>query len=108
MKVNKFKALTNTGKLEIVDDIIDIKRGRWLCVNKISHPLEYIRCNSFDKRNVYFLSKFEKTGFHISLSFLQNQRFLFIQRDHWLQKEENIRYIINILFIILGLIKFKI
>lgn len=57
---------------------------------------------------VYYLSMFNssdgKGGFHIGLNFWQNQQFLLLQNDHWIQKEENIRYVVNILFLIGGLI----
>ena len=59
---------------------------------------------------MYFLhlfgddSKVPHQGKHISLSFIENQRFCILQGTHWLQKEENIRYLVNLTYLTLGLI----
>jgi hypothetical protein len=94
---------------------IQIKRGRYI-YNKTSHPL-YIKNEAlfykvysleFKNQNVYWFPIFgvddRNSGFHISLNFWENQKFLFLQRKHWLQKEENLRYIVNILFLVGGFI----
>lgn len=99
------------------DVVVEIKRGRWRFVYNGSErdiksslgdyvfKMEYEKLNMFEKRHVYKLFFWEKKEFEvISLNFWQNQKFLWIQNDHWLQKEENIRYAINISFLIGGLI----
>ncbi|MGO4905805.1 hypothetical protein [Flavobacterium sp. W20_MBD1_R3] len=105
----------NTGKFKgyLRNQYIDIKKGRYL-KDDISHPLysekefyfKRIYCLEFENKKVYFLNTFGKTdsqkGFHIALSEWQNQRFLWLQNRHWIQKEENIRYIVNLLFLVLG------
>lgn len=55
---------------------------------------------NYDEKYVYEING----TYIISLSWFDNHKFLFLQRKHWLQKEENIRYIINILLIVVGLI----
>jgi hypothetical protein len=67
----------------------------------------YTKPIAFENKNVFYLHDFgnkdeNSRGIHISLTFLEKHRFLFMQKDHWLQKEENIRYIINILFLTCG------
>ena len=43
-------------------------------------------------------------GVHIGFTYWQNQKFLWVQNSHWLQREENIRYLINILFLTIGVL----
>ncbi len=38
----------------------------------------------------------------IGMNWRQNQRFLFMQKSHWIQQESNLRYIVNIIFLIIG------
>jgi len=40
----------------------------------------------------------------IKLGWFKRIRFLLIQQSHWLQKEKNLRYVVNILFLIIGTI----
>lgn len=92
---------------------IEIKRGRYI-KDGISHPLrnseerlyKRIYCLEHEGRKVYWLSSFGETsmdhGWHVSFSKLEHHRFLWKQNDHWLQKENNIRYIINIIFLVIG------
>jgi hypothetical protein len=106
----------NSGKLRAssVDKNIEIKKGRYIC-NDISHPLfsekenyfSKVYCLEYKKRHIYFLNYFGRNeppvkGIHIGLTIWQNHKFLWLQNKHWLQKEENIRYIVNILFLIIG------
>jgi hypothetical protein len=106
----------NTGHLTnlFAGEIIEIKRGRYI-KDDISHPLftekeNYfckIHCLEYKKKHIYFLNYFGSNehpikGIHIGLTNWQNNKFLWMQNKHWLQKEENIRYIINILFLIIG------
>ncbi len=93
---------------------LKIKKYIYIYKNQI-HGLKagnekfYKRIHSleFNFYRVYYLNKFNlndgKSGFHIGLNFWQNQQFLLLQNEHWIQKEENIRYVINILFLIGGL-----
>lgn len=110
MKVNAYIVKgSNTGILIKTDELIDLKKRRWIDSKGTSHPMKFLIPIAFKNKNVYFLHLFGDDrkephhGVHISLTFLENQRFLFMQKSHWLQKEENIRYIINILFLIGGL-----
>jgi len=106
MKVNVFRGIPNSGILTETNETIDIRKGRWIS-NETSHPMEFVEKICFENKNVYYLYFFgEKSsthGVHISLNFLENQKFKWLQNIHWLQKEENIRYIINIFFLIGGL-----
>ncbi len=105
----------NSGKLKgyLKNQYAYIKSGRYIR-DDTSHPLysedevyfKRIYCLEFKGKKVYFLNRYGKIdnnlGFHIALSKWQNQRFLWLQNRHWLQKEENIRYLVNLLFLILG------
>ena len=105
----------NTGKfIGLEGRIIEIKKGRYI-LDDLSHPLmsekecyfSRIYCLEYKKRNIYFLNYFgNKTlpvrGIHIGLTKWQTHKFLYMQNKHWLQKEENIRYLVNVLFLILG------
>ncbi len=107
----------NTGHLTTLfqGETIEIKRGRYI-KEKVSHPLftdkenyfHKIHCLEYKKKHIYFLNYFGKNeppvrGIHIGLSNWQNNKFLWMQNKHWLQKEENIRYIVNIVFLIIGI-----
>lgn len=104
----------NSGKLTPVEGVyIEIKKGRYLD-GDISHPLYaenekyFIRtyCLEFSKKHIYFFNRFgnknSNNGFHVGFTSLQHHRFLFLQNNHWIQKEEYIRYAINVLFLIIG------
>lgn len=106
----------NSGKLTPVEGgYIEIKKGRYLD-GDISHPLyaeneKYFNrtfCLEYSKKHIYFFNRFgnknSNTGFHVGFSWLQHQRFLLLQNRHWLQKEENIRYVINVIFLTIGVI----
>jgi hypothetical protein len=108
METKIFKGKVNSGVLEQNKEQVILKYGRYIDKkDSLSFPLKFKRMYCFKQKYVYFIYLYgdkENTGFHISLSFWQNQRFLFLQRKHWLQKEENIRYLINILFLIVGIV----
>lgn len=104
----------NSGLINITDQSIEIKKGRFI-KGDVSHPLfdssnryfKRVYCLENSKKNIiYFFNTFGKeasnNGFHVGFTKLENQRFLFLQGIHWFQKEENIRYIINVLFLIIG------
>lgn len=84
-----------------------ILKRRLFCLidrNYIWERFYPIRVHSVNRKRVYMIKNpLKKYGHYISLTFLQHQRFLFIQRKHWLQQENNIRYIINIIFLLAGL-----
>lgn len=94
-------------------DIIQIKRGRYIH-NGVSHPLmsdnenyyQRIYALEFEKRIIYYLNTFGKKdnqhGIYIGVNWSENQKFLWLQKKHWLQREENIRYVVNVLFLLLG------
>jgi len=109
MKVKIYKP-TNKGILEMTTEVIDLKRNRWIDTSGVSHPLKYIQPISFENKNVYFLhlfgddSKAPNQGKHISLSFFENQLFHIKQGTHWIQREENIRYLVNLTYLTIGLI----
>lgn len=108
MIVKVYKSEPNTGTLSHTREIIEIRPIRWIDKHKISHPMKFEKPIAFDNKNVYFLYLFgddsnKPKGVHISLSFFENQKFTWMQKTHWRQKEENIRYIINILFLLGGI-----
>ena len=94
--------------------------------NNLSHPLfddqnkyykriyalefkdKRIYALEFKDKRIYYFNSFGKIGpnygFHVGFNFAENQKFLWLQGSHWLQKEENIRYCINIIFLIIGLV----
>lgn len=70
-------------------------------------PLEYKREYFYKVNNKYIYTVLDKsngTEFRIALNWFENQRFLFVTRKHWILKEENIRYVINIIFLIIGVV----
>jgi len=104
----------NTGKfIGPSGRIVNIKRGRYI-LDDSSHPLlsekvcyfRKIYCLEYKNRVIYSFDLYGITEgskvIHVGLTKWQNQRFLWLQNRHWLQKEENIRYIINIMFLIFG------
>jgi len=120
MKVKIFDSIPNSGIASPVlknnkFEYLDIKKGRYIH-NDCSHPLRiknnllYSRVYGLEYKNhkIYWFNIFGNIdtnhGYHIGLNWWQNQRFLFLQNSHWFQKEENIRYIINIIFLVFGLI----
>lgn len=107
--VSIYNPLRNKGELIITDEKINIYQGRWVENDGTSHPLKIKRKYCFNKKYVYYLygDKDIDRGKHISLNYLQNQKFLITMGHHWLQQEKNIRYLINIVFLILGLFSFN-
>lgn len=98
MKVDIYKVKeSNSGRIVKSNRRIDVRRGRWIDDRNISHPMNYKRIKAFDKKRVYYLSKFGSgtTGVHISLTFIKNQRFLIMQDAHWLQQTENIKWVVT-------------
>jgi hypothetical protein len=109
----------NTGRLELNElnsKSISIKRGRFeFTETNESHPLydeenkyfKRIYCLEYRKNKIYCLNLYGKkdsvNGYHIGLNYFQFNKFLWLQKQHWFQKEENIRYCINIVFLIIGL-----
>lgn len=126
MKVQCLEGIPNTGIMKpykkgsnIEFDSVLIKKGRYI-YNDTSHPLRgndefyYQRnyCLESDGKIVYWLDTFgnksNNIGLHIGFTWKQHQKFLLMQNMHWLQKEDNIRFIVNILFLIIGVyIAFK-
>lgn len=102
MKVKVYRVeKPNTGLLEQTNKEIIVRNGRWIDWNGTSHPMNYKRIRAFENRRVYYLFKFGsgKTGYHISLSYAQNQRFLFLQNDHWFQQPDNIKWVVGAILI---------
>jgi hypothetical protein len=103
----------STTTYKTASDWLVVKRGRY--VHQItSHPLMsgdelyFKRVYAFEtsKKYVYWLSMFgnkdSNSGLHIALNRWQHQRFLWMQDKNWLQKEENIRYLVNLVFLVIG------
>ena len=94
---------------------IEIKKGRYI-QNGTSHPLRsgddkfYKRMYGlqYKNRKVYWLYVFGNQssagGYHVSFNWWEHQSFLLLQGEHWFQKEENIRYIVNLIFLIIGVV----
>lgn len=115
MKIQIFECIEkNSGQLTPVDGrFIYIKKGRFVD-SDTSHPLyvenekyfKRIYCLEYFRKRIYYFNRFGnndiKTVFHVVFTWLQHQRFLFLQNRHWVQKEENIRYIVNVIFLIIG------
>lgn len=110
MKINVYVPITNSGILEKTEEQIDIRKNRWIDSGGISHPLKYLKPIAFSNSNVYFLHLFgddtkkPHSGKHISLTFFENHFFNLMQGTHWIQKEENIRYLINLTYLTIGII----
>lgn len=114
--------VTDGNKMQFINtefDWLEVKKGRYI-QNGISHPLRagdekyYKRmyCLEHDGRVVYWLDTYgshssnhrPNNGHHVSFSWREHQTFLWQQNDHWLQKEENVRYIVNLVFLIIGVV----
>ncbi len=104
----------NSGRLKSTDETIIIKKGRYI-QNSTSHPLKNCDTNYYkrvyslenkDKTIIYWFSRFgsdkPSSGEYIGFNFWENQRFLWLQNDNWIQKEENIRYMVNLIFLTIG------
>lgn len=99
----------------IKQELVEIKYGRFI-VDDVSHPLmsetekyfQRVYCLEYEKRRIYYFYTFGNKegvgGFHVGFTWWQHQQFLLLQKRHWIQKEENIRYIVNVVFLVLGLI----
>lgn len=102
MKLYTYYPIENSGKLSKTDCVIDVKRGRWV-VNETNHPMEFDRVHAFENKYVYFLHHFGINsgiivqGDHIVLNFWQNHKFLFMQRAHWIQNNNNLKWILGML-----------
>jgi hypothetical protein len=105
MKVKGYYPIANTGKFDKNKNVenIEIKKGRWIR-HGISHPLNFKKIDSFEDKYVYFFHMYGSgnTGIHIPLNWIQNQIFNIMQKNHWIQKRENIKYLIVIGTFIIG------
>ncbi len=115
MKIKCLNHIPNSGVLlEGKLEVIEIKEGRFIQGNN-SHPLVHkgekfyskVICLEYKNKKVYWLNRFGQQskyhGDYIGLNRFQNQRFLWLQNAHWLQQEVNIRYLINIGFVLVGI-----
>lgn len=108
----------NTGQLiynEKTSISLKINRGSFMDKSRTSHPLfddhnKYFKRNYYLKyknKKVYVFKKFGEldgiTNYFVGFSFWEHQMFLWLQKSHWFQKEENIRYLVNIFFLLIGL-----
>ncbi|UKN01192.1 hypothetical protein K6119_15790 [Paracrocinitomix mangrovi] len=133
MRVKALRGESNTGLLEpcsgvelkttgnvttgkrVEFDWIEIKKGRYIHQN-CSHPLRSGDENYFKRihgleyknRKIYWLYTFgsmdKPQGHHVGFSWWEHQKFLWLQEMHWLQKENNIRYMVNLIFLVLGVV----
>jgi len=99
----------NTGILSKTDELINVRRNRWIDKHGTSHPMKFEKPIAFENRNVYYLLLFggegtHQSGVHISLSLWENQRFLWLQNKHWFQQKDNVMWIVNILVAILAIL----
>lgn len=108
---------TNTGRLQAVpskteSNLIKVHKGRYI-EKDISHPLydenikyfKRVYCLEYESKYIYWFYHFGKAegqGTHVGLTWFQLQRFLWMQKRHWLQREGNIRYLVNLLFLAIG------
>lgn len=102
MKLKTFSASgQNSGQWIENNEEIDIKRGGFI-KDKYWYPMTFKEISSPYDKKIYCL-KYGENGFkHISFTgFWENQIFLFKQGVHWFQKEENIRYVVNMILIFL-------
>jgi hypothetical protein len=109
MKVYTYKTVPNTGVLTQTGEKITIKKNRWVDREGTSHPMKFEEPIAFEDSHVYYLLLFGSStppnkGVHVSLTFFQNQKFLWLQNKHWLQQKDNIMWVINILVAILAII----
>lgn len=112
MKAKVYKPVFNKGILEETNEEITIKPRRWIDKNETSHPMTYLEPKAFKNKNVYFLHLFGDDsgdfhkGKHISLNFLENQKFLWMQNSHPLQKPLVwLPIIISIISLIVSIVK---
>jgi hypothetical protein len=133
MKIQILKPVYNTGNMEQIkgsfesydeegvlrtytlsENFIDILKYRYIHRN-ISHPLKSgdalyyrrIHCLNFENKKVYFLNRFgeeKSNGIHIGLTWKENQKFLLLMGQHWIQQEDNIRFLTNMALIVYGII----
>lgn len=131
MKVKTLKCdVYNNGKLVYDPNesiLLTIKIGKYIVPNKQNNKNEFNESDYtthilIDEKEKYFNRKYHleyedkiiyqlkmygnkdsEKGYHVGFSFWEHQWFLWLQKRHWIQKEENIRYCINIIFLLLGL-----
>lgn len=118
MKIAKLRLDgTNSGKLKSLpltdeNNYIQIRRGRFI-EDSLSHPLfdenfkyfKRVYCLENEKKYIYCFNRFGndgKNGFHIGMNWFQHQQFLWMQNRHWIQKESNFRYLVNLFFLVFG------
>jgi hypothetical protein len=120
MKVSRFDIIDgHKGSVKRSDSTVKIRKGcydlnnniTWYIKNgKENHFVREYRFKSIKKEQLFFYS-FPMLGKDISpdnvlvgMTWREHQKFLWMQNEHWFKKENNIRYIVNILFLILGAI----
>lgn len=133
MKIQILTNIPNTGKMQqtrgtfetydedgnqktftVSENFIDIMNYRYIHLNT-SHPLrsgdelfyKRIHCLNFENKKVYYLNRYGKeksNGIHIGLTWKENQKFLFLMGQHWIQQENNIRYLTNMVLIVFGIL----
>jgi|GEM_PF-1773077 len=109
--INEDGSVTST---QVPEAHITIFKGRYEEENENSHSLRteaegkmYHRVHglNYEGHHVYYFNTFAKKddhGIHVGMTWKQRQKFHLMQNDHWIQKSENIQYIVNILFLSIG------
>ena len=105
----------NKPKTRIDNKLVEIKRGRYInddvsqalfTIKKLYQRVYFLENTKYPI--IYSFNTFAqedcKRPVFVGLSKFQHQRFLWLQKSHWLQQEKNIRYIVNIVFLVLGVI----
>ena len=64
-----------------IDEIVEVKKGF---------------------RYTYEIKTKDNFSYITTLNFIQHSRLKFIMGENWFQKEDNIRYLVNILFLVIG------
>lgn len=115
LKLGSIEKVNSDGSYEIhnnsCDVVIEIGKGVWRMkyvgvddswdvLNKETQLMDFTRVKSTNKGYVYKLQYLGTRDLYISLSIIQNQRFLLLQGKHWFQKEDNIRYLVNMLILL--------
>ena len=91
----------NTGNIEYNSDCFCILNNKWYQSTLYEN---YDKKNIFNKKNIFWLKTLSNTGIHIRVNWWNKQKLYLMYNNHWFQQEKNIRYIINIIFLLFGLI----
>lgn len=110
-----FDKTDNSSKYNIL--IKDNKKESYKIINKMNIGTGFIMLDyklidftnlsdvyQTNLKDVYQNLTHNKISYFKPRNFWNKQKLLWMYKNHWIQKESNFRYIINIIFLILGLI----